>query len=150
MGENMDLWVLWTIVGIVLVIAELVTGTFYLLVLGAGAFAAAVTAYLGANTVIQAVVGGAVAMAGAWAVHHWHSANRKADAGRANFLDRGQPVVLEGWANESAGIARVKYRGASWDARVSAAAVRPVPGATLYIDAQEGQTLVVVEAPPVN
>jgi hypothetical protein len=29
-----------------------------------------------------------------------------------------------------------------------AAATKPVPGATLYIDAQEGQTLVVIEAPP--
>ena len=35
----MEMWVLWVIVGLVLVIAELVTGTFYLLVLGVGAFA---------------------------------------------------------------------------------------------------------------
>ena len=43
----MELWVLWIIVGMVLVIAELVTGTFYLLVLGAGAFAAALVAWAG-------------------------------------------------------------------------------------------------------
>ena len=35
----METWLLWVIVGAVLVIAELVTGTFYLLVLGVGAFA---------------------------------------------------------------------------------------------------------------
>ena len=144
----MELWVLWIIVGMVLVIAELVTGTFYLLVLGVGAFAAAVVAWAGGNALIQAFVGGAVAIGGAWFVHHWHEAHRKADEGRANFLDRGQPVVLEQWANESAGLARVKYRGTSWDARVAGAAAKPVPGSTLYIDAQEGQTLVVVEAPP--
>ena len=144
----MELWVLWIIVGLVLVIAELVTGTFYLLVLGAGALAAAGVAWAGANTLIQVFAGGAVAVGGAWFVHHWHEAHRKADEGRSNFLDRGQPVVLEGWANESAGLARVKYRGASWDARVANAAAKPLPGATLYIDAQEGQTLVVVEAPP--
>ena len=143
----MDSWLFWTIAGFVLVIAELVTGTFYLLVLGAGAFAAAVVAWLGGEIVLQAVVGSAVSLGGAWFVHHWHEAHRKADEGRANFLDRGQPVVLEQWANESAGLARVKYRGTSWDARVSSA-TKPVPGSTLYIDAQEGQTLVVVEAPP--
>ena len=144
----MEMWVLWIIVGLVLVIAELVTGTFYLLVLGAGAFAAAVTSWAGGNALIQAFAGGAVAIGGAWFVHHWHEAHRKADEGRANFLDRGQPVVLEQWANESAGLARVKYRGTSWDARIANASIRPVPGATLYIDAQEGQTLVVTEAPP--
>ena len=143
----MDQWLLWVIVGMVLVIAELVTGTFYLLVLGAGALAAAVVAWAGGNELIQAMVAGAVAIGGAWYVHHWHEAHRKSDEGRANFLDRGQPVVLEGWSNESAGIARVRYRGTSWDARVAAAA-KPTPGSTLYIDAQEGQTLVVVEAPP--
>jgi membrane protein implicated in regulation of membrane protease activity len=143
----MEGWVLWVLVGLVLVIAELVTGTFYLLVLGAGAFAAAIADWAGANAVVQAFVAGLVAIGGAVAVHHWHEAHRKKDEGRANFLDRGQPVVLEQWANESAGLARVKYRGTTWDARV-ASATKPVPGATLYIDAQEGQTLVVVEAPP--
>jgi membrane protein implicated in regulation of membrane protease activity len=144
----MDAWLLWVIVGFVLVIAELVTGTFYLLVLGVGAFAAALVASVGANILVQAGVGSAVALGGAWFVHHWHEAHRKSDEGRANFLDRGQAVVLEGWTNEPAGIARVKYRGASWDARVAEPAVRPTPGSTLYIDSQENGTLVVVSAPP--
>ena len=143
----MEMWVLWVIVGLVLVIAELVTGTFYLVMLGLGALAAALVTWAGGNVLVQALVGGGVAVAGAVLVHHWHEAHRKADEGRANFLDRGQPVVLEGWANEAAGLARVKYRGASWDARV-AASTKPVPGATLYIDSQEGGTLVVIEAPP--
>ena len=143
----MEMWVLWVIVALVLVIAELVTGTFYLLVLGVGAFASALVSWAGGNALVQAIAGGGVAIGGALLVHHWHESHRKADEGRANFLDRGQPVVLEGWANEAAGLARVKYRGASWDARVAAGS-KPVPGATLYIDAQEGQTLVVSEVPP--
>jgi len=144
----METWLIWVVVGFALVIAELVTGTFYLLVLGIGFFAAAASASLGANFVIQAVVGSAVALLGAWAVHHWHTANRKADSGPSNLLDRGQPVVLEGWTNEPAGIARVRYRGTSWDARVADAAARPETGSTLYIEGQEGSTLVVVAAPP--
>ena len=144
----MDLWLLWLIAGFALVIAELVTGTFYLLTLGVGAFAAALVAWLGGNTLVQASIGGAIALLGAWAVHVWHSKNRTQDEGRANLLDRGQPVVLEGWSNEPAGLARVKYRGASWDARIAQPEGRPPPGATLYIDNIEGSVLVVVAAPP--
>src|SRR4051812_17331378 len=114
----MDLWVLWLISGFVLVIAELITGTFYLLVIGLGAFAAAVAAWTGAHVMVQALAGAVVALAGIWAVHHWHVRNRPATSGD-NLLDRGQPVVLESWANEAAGIARVRYRGTSWDARVA-------------------------------
>lgn len=144
----MELWLLWVVAGFALVIAELVTGTFYLLVIGLGAFAGAAAAWLGAGIFVQAVAGSAVALAGAWAVHHWHFANRKGDEGRGNLLDRGQPVVLEGWSNESAGMARVKYRGTSWDARFVPDNGRPVPGSTLYIEAMDGNTLVVVAAPP--
>ena len=142
----MDLWMVWLIAGFVLVIAELVTGTFYLLVIGIGAFAAAVAAWTGVHSIVQAVVAGVVALAGVWAVHHWHARNRSGKPGD-NLLDRGQPVVLEGWANESAGIARVRYRGTSWDARV-APGERPVPGTTLYISGQQGNELVVELSPP--
>ena len=144
----MDLWLFWLIVGFVLVITELVTGTFYLLVLGLGAFVAAIVAWLGAGMLIQAAVGGGVAIAGAWFVHHWHEAARKADGGRSNNLDLGQPVVLDGWTNEDAGIARVKYRGALWDARLMPGKdARPTPGSTLYIDGQEGSLLLVRQQP---
>jgi len=143
----MELWVLWLIAGFVLVIAELITGTFYLLVIGIGAFAGAIAAWTGAHVVVQALAAAAVGLAGAWAVHHWHGRNRSSDP-HDNLLDRGQPVVLEGWANEAAGIARVRYRGTSWDARVAPTEARPAPGSTLYITGQQGSELVVVGAPP--
>ena len=146
----MELYLLWIIVGMALVIAEMLTGTLYLLVVGAGAFVAGLVAWLGLNELFQAVIGGFVALGGTWFVHHWHELRRKDDAGRSNFLDRGQAVVLEGWSNESAGIARVKYRGTSWDARISDPLERPMPGATLYIEAQEGNTLVIASAPPAH
>ncbi len=139
----MEQWLAWVIVGFVLVIAELVTGTFYLLVIGLGAFVGALVAWLGGNELVQAVLGGAVAIAGAVFVRGWHRRNRPDEDGGTNFLDRGQPVVLEGWTNEAARIARVKYRGASWDARLADAVDHPAPGATLYIEGHEGNTLVV-------
>jgi membrane protein implicated in regulation of membrane protease activity len=143
----MEAWLLWLVAGFVLVIAELVSGTFYLLVMGLGAFAGAAGAWLGWHVTAQAVVAIAVGLAGAWAVHRYH-ARRPRTPHADNLLDRGQPVVLEGWANESAGIARVRYRGTSWDARIADRAARPAPGATLYIAGQDGNQLVVAASPP--
>lgn len=143
----MDLSLVWLVAGFALVIAELVTGTFYLLVIGAGAFIAAMIAWFGAGLVVQSLVGGVVAVFGAVLVHRWH-ARQPATPQGSNFLDRGQPVVLEGWANETAHIARVKYRGTTWDARMARADERPAPGTTLYIEGQDGNTLVVAAAPP--
>ena len=144
----MELWLLWVIAGFVLVIAELVTGTFYLLVVGFGAFAGALVAFIGGNELVQALVGSAVALAGAFAVHHWHLRNRGSSPHGANMLDRGEAVVLEGWVDEKARVARVKYRGAWWDARLKEPDGHPPPGTTLYIDSQEGSTLVVATSRP--
>ena len=47
---TMELWLIWVIAGFVLVIAELLTGTFYLLVIGIGAFAGALVAWLGGTS----------------------------------------------------------------------------------------------------
>ena len=142
-----ELWLVWLLAGFVLVIAELVTGTFYLLVIGVGAFVGALVAWFGGAVVAQALIAGVVAVIGAILVHRWH-ARQPATPQGSNVLDRGQPVVLEGWANETARIARVKYRGTTWDARLARGEDRPAPGSTLYIEGQDGNTLVVAAAPP--
>ena len=90
----MELWLIWIVAGFALVIAELVTGTFYLLVIGMGAFTGALAAWLGGNILVQAVAGSAVAVVGAFLVHHWHASHRK-DEGQGNMLDKGQPVVVD-------------------------------------------------------
>jgi len=56
------MWLIWIIAGIILVIAEMTTFTFYLLWLGVGAFASAVTAHFSDNILIQILVGCAVAL----------------------------------------------------------------------------------------
>jgi membrane protein implicated in regulation of membrane protease activity len=62
-------------------------------------------------------------------------------------LDVGQCVVLDGWVNERERLARVRYRNATWDARVL-----DEPGAeagrTLYIRHVDGNTLHVSAARP--
>lgn len=137
-------YLVWAIAGFALVIVELVTGTFYLLVLGGAALVAAAAAFLGAAFWLQCLAGGAAALLGTYFVHRWKQGRRQ-EPGGANDLDRGQTVVLESWVDPRGGIARVKYRGSSWDARVVGAARE---GDVLYIHGQENGMLRVSAAPP--
>lgn len=143
-------YLIWTIVGFALVIIELMTGTFYLLVFGVGAFAGALAAWLGAPFLGQVAAAGVLASIGAWWVHRWHAGHRK-DGDQANTLDVGQAVTVARWINPAEGMLRVNYRGVEWDARtkpgdVSASSV--VVGGMMYILAQDGQCWVVGTAKP--
>jgi membrane protein implicated in regulation of membrane protease activity len=57
----MDHGILWAVIGLVLVIVELLTGTFYLLMLGIAAFGAAAAAWLGLGFSSQSIVAALVA-----------------------------------------------------------------------------------------
>lgn len=133
----MQAHILWLLAGFALVIAELVSGTFYLLVLGVAAFAAAGAAWAGGSFEAQAITAAAVALAGAYVVHAYRARNR---AQQMTSIDAGQPASFESWIDQAAGLARVRYRGASWDARLEGGAA-PQPGALLYVLAAEGNTL---------
>ena len=138
-------YLIWTIVGFGLVIVELMTGTFYLVVFGVGAFAGALAAWLGAPFLFQVAVAGIVASIGAMLVHHWHASQHK-DGDQANALDVGQTVIVERWINQAEGMLRVKYRGTDWDARVrpgDTASAAASKGDMLYILAQDCQTWVI-------
>jgi len=133
----MELHLVWLLVGIVLVIAELLTGTFYLLLLGiAGLFGAAV-AFAGAPFWVQAIVSAACAVIGVlWIQRH----RRMQQQPGMPALDVGQPVTLDAWVNRADRLARVRYRDALWDARVSGE-IRGEPGEMLYIVGVDGATL---------
>jgi membrane protein implicated in regulation of membrane protease activity len=138
-------YLIWTILGFGLVIIELMTGTFYLLVFGVGAFAGALAAWLGAPFLGQVAAAAVVSSIGAVLVHHWHAGQHK-DGDQANAIDVGQTVIVERWINQAEGMLRVKYRGTDWDARVRPGdtASSAVPkGSMLFILAQDGQTWVV-------
>jgi membrane protein implicated in regulation of membrane protease activity len=141
----MEPYLIWIIAGFALVIIELITGTFYLLVFGLGAFVGALATWLGAPFLVQIVAAGIAAGIGAWFVHRWHARQHK-EGGQANAIDIGQSVTMERWVNKSGGVMRVRYRGTDWDARVAendSAAASAAPGSILYILAQDGQTWVV-------
>ena len=138
----MEPWLIWTVAGFILITLEMVSGTFYMLVIGIGSFAGALAAYAGGGPIVQALAASAVALLGTGAVYAWHKAKRNAESPTENMLDVGQSVVLETWSDANQGMARVRYRGTTWDARVNAVP-KPDPGATLYITGQEGSTLLV-------
>lgn len=134
----------WTMGGIALIIAELITGTFYLFVIGVAALAGAAAAYMHQSFWVQAVVSAAIAIAGVILVTRFRqSQGSKPDVS----LDVGQSVILDGWVNERDRLARVRYRNALWDAKVL-----DEPGAeagrTLYIRHVEGSTLHVSASRP--
>ena len=129
------------VIGLTLVVVELLTGTFYLLVLGIAAFGAALAAWLQQPFPVQAVVGGALAAAGCYGVHVYRAKNATQQMPQ---VDAGQPASFEAWLDQAAGRARVRYRGASWDAVVEGEPkgnAGPEPGATLYVIATHGNTL---------
>src|SRR5690348_15508493 len=109
--------VYWILVAIALVVVELLSGTFYLLVLGIAASGGAALAYLGLPLSAQAGFATAVAIVGVILVHRYRVRHVPGAPG-GNAIDIGQRVTLESWINEAEGIARVSYRGTLWDARV--------------------------------
>lgn len=140
----MDPALLWAIVGLGLVIVELLTGTFYLLMLGVASFGAALAAWLGYHFPPQVMVAAVIAAVGCYAVHLYRVKNKTQ---QMPPLDAGMPASFESWIDRGARLARVRYRGASWDARVEGAEALE-PGNTVYVLATDGNTLKVVKNRP--
>jgi len=135
---------IWLIAGFGLIIAELLTGTFYLLVLGIAGLVASGVAYAGGAFVWQAIAAAAVALAGIVGVQRY---KKTILPGRMRGLDVGQPAAFESWVNKGAGHARVRYRDALWDAQVADGASAE-PGEIFYVAAVDGNTLKVSKTRP--
>jgi membrane protein implicated in regulation of membrane protease activity len=140
----MDPALAWAIVALVLVIAELLTGTFYLVMLAVAAFGAAGAAYVGQGFPLQCIVAVVLAAAGCYGVHVYRA---KAGAKRMPSIDAGMPASFETWLDAPSRLARVRYRGASWDARVEGSDALE-PGAALFVVAADGNTLKVAKNRP--
>ena len=133
----------WWIVAGVLIAAELATGTFYLLMLAAGAAAGALAAHLGLSLTGQMLVAAVLGGAGVIAWHRYRSkAPKAAPAGRNPDvnLDIGQSVQVDAWSSD--GRTQVHYRGATWQARFIGTThaesgrhvIRAVEGSCLLLD----------------
>ena len=140
----MDPALAWAILGMALVIIELLSGTFYLLMLAIAAFGAGVAAYFGQLFPVQCIVAALLGAAGCYGVHVYRA---KSAPDRMPPIDAGMPARFESWLDAGSRLARVRYRGASWDARVEGTDVIE-PGATVFVVATDGNTLKVARNRP--
>jgi membrane protein implicated in regulation of membrane protease activity len=104
----------WLLTGTAVAV-ELLTGTFYLLMLAVGLAAGALAAHTGAGLSVQLIT---AALVGGGAVGAWHLKRGRlppgpaASANRDVNLDVGETLHIEAWNPD--GTASVKYRGANW------------------------------------
>lgn len=132
---------LWWLLAGAAVAAELLTGTFYLLMLAAGMVAGALAAHAGASLPLQLVVS---ALVGGGAVAVWHAIRRRhpaaAGVGTNLDFDAGEAVHVAAWSAENT--AQVRYRGTTWTAVPAAGTpqgtgahrVRAVDGSRLVVE----------------
>lgn len=102
----------WIVIGLVLCASELLVGTFYLLVLGAGAFCTAFSAYQGANVDVQCMIFSLLVIIGGYLLGKAKDRWQEKKGRDAMALDVGQWVKIEVWDKD--GTAKTKYRGAEW------------------------------------
>jgi membrane protein implicated in regulation of membrane protease activity len=113
----MEAYWVWWITAVVLVIAEMLSGTFYLLAVAAGMAAAGCAAYLGIAWSLQAAIAALLCTVSVAGVYRWRQLQTKS-GGQNNFAyDIGENVQAVHWAD--ARHARVSYRGAEWDAELA-------------------------------
>ncbi len=135
---------LWWIGAGALVVAELLTGTFYLLMIALGFLAGALAKLYGASLAAQCTWAALIALAAVVLLRRSRFGRRRerrdASTNPDVVLDVGSPLEVPAWRD---GHARVPYRGAEWDVELA-------PGeredARFYeIAAVRGNRLVVVE-----
>jgi membrane protein implicated in regulation of membrane protease activity len=146
MWSDSTIW--WLLAGVA-VAAEMVTGTFYLLMLAVGLAAGAVAAHLGAGLVVQ-MVAAAVLGGGAVAAWHWRRGTRPAAAPAASnrdvVMDVGEIVQVAYWRAD--GLTDVPYRGARWTGQLSEAAGDQRHAGSYRITSVQGNRLVLEPTGP--
>ncbi|MEC5213849.1 membrane protein implicated in regulation of membrane protease activity [Polaromonas sp. CG_9.5] len=139
----MDTSTVWWILAGCAVAVELVTGTFYLLMLALGFTAGALGAYMGLAVIGQMLLAAAIG-GGAVAVWHWRRSQSPAPlAANANpdvHLDIGETVHVVRWNAD--GTASVYFRGAQWTAVAADPAAISIPG-NFRIKEMRGNRLVI-------
>ena len=139
-------YTIWWLAAGALVVAELASGTIYLLLLALGAAAGALAAHLGLSSEGQMAT---AALVGGGAVGFWYlRRSRQPAASPASTnpdinLDIGSSVQVSAW--QADGSARVSYRGTDWNVRFVGSGAA-APGAHV-IQAVDGSCLLLDRAP---
>lgn len=138
----MDSYIYWFLLALGLLIAEMVTGTFYMLVLSIAVTIGGVAGLFGLGMPLQLVLSAVAGIIGIFLIRRSKVAH-PAEAASQNF-DIGQPVQVIAWRED--GTARVHYRGAEWDAETESADTPHLN--TLYIKAMHGSALILTQHKP--
>lgn len=138
----------WWILAVGLGVLEIVSGTFYLLVLAVGCAAGGFAAWAGASLTVQVLVTAAVTVAGwawLWRRSPWRESRSGAGGDSSMLLDVGERLQVESWGADRR--AQVRYRGAAWSVELDPGepASSAVPG-QFVISRVVGNRLVVQRA----
>jgi len=140
-----DYWWWWGL-AVLFGALEMVTATFYLLVLGIGLAVGGAVAFAGGGFAAQ-LVGAAVFSFVGWFLLRRYSPRRERVAAQGNrdlLLDIGERVQVDRW--RPGGRATVQYRGASWEVQIAPGGPpSPEPG-EFVIRRIEGNRLIVGRA----
>jgi membrane protein implicated in regulation of membrane protease activity len=140
----------WWLIALGMGVLELLTGTFYLLLLAVACVAGGLAAYGSVGVAGQLLCTALVAVAGWFGLQKWHPVrNSRGDvtSNRDVLLDIGERVQVARW--DENGRSQVSYRGANWaveiDPSVRSASAPPQPG-EFEIRSVTGNRLII--APP--
>ena len=139
----MSEWIWWMVLAFGLLILELLTGTFYLLVIALALAAGGIASLAGAPFTLQLVVAAAIGFGGALWLRRSRFGLLKTEGDALQNLDVGQVLRIDSWSTGNT--ARAQYRGAAWDV-VLAPGESAAPG-DFVIQSVQGSRLVVVRKP---
>jgi len=109
----MSSWIWWLVLAFGLLILELLTGTFYLLVIAVALAAGGIADLAGAPFTLQLAVAAVIGFAGSLWLRRSRLGRLTGEADALQNLDIGQVVRIDSWSAEHT--ARAQYRGAEWD-----------------------------------
>lgn len=141
-------WMIWFAAACVLLVAEMATGTFYLLMIAIGAAVGGVAALAGIGGSWQCVLAAVVAVVATALLRRSRFGRTPAiDAARDPAVnpDIGQAISVQEWrsgGSDAPRTARVMYRGALWD--VELAADGQAVAGSFVIQEVRGNRLIVV------
>jgi membrane protein implicated in regulation of membrane protease activity len=138
-------WMSWLALAGLVVILELFSGTFYLLMIALGLLAGALSAAFGVSLDVQMIAAAAVGAFATLLLHKskygWRrnlNVSRNPDVN----MDIGQTILVKHWNDLGNGTytARAMYRGAMWDIELQNA--HAIPGTYLIEEIQGSRLLV--------
>jgi len=134
-------YVWWFVVGFGLIVAELLTGTFYLLIIAVAMGVAGLAALAAAPFALQLVIAAVIGLGGSlWLrTTKWGKRLHERGDDRVQNMDIGQSLRVDQWT--SSRTARAQYRGAVWDVEL-AAGEQPVAGEFVIRDIHANRLIV--------